>query len=211
VLILTSIIIKLVRDLGWQVYKRLGANIQHRRMYVVHQILLTLLKLNVFFFIALAAQLLTLVIMDGETFPWTIMFILIPACLMSAVLAYLSLQREHVLGMAIFVVSCVAAMGYLIFKLVRVVQTVDADPDPYKYSRTVLLTFIGINLALQILTCIYAIRCMRNFGHGLLAARRKFKQERQEEEVEEEKTSLAESVSKLESAHLKGPNRFELD
>jgi magnesium-transporting ATPase (P-type) len=53
---------ELYREFGWTVFKKLGANMVVRRMYKNHLTLLTLLKLDGFFFISYSAQMSTLAI-----------------------------------------------------------------------------------------------------------------------------------------------------
>ncbi|KAF8997813.1 hypothetical protein BGZ52_010977, partial [Haplosporangium bisporale] len=52
---------KLAAVFGWEMYRFLGADLQMRRMHKAYEILITLLKFDVFFFVAFAVQLFTLV------------------------------------------------------------------------------------------------------------------------------------------------------
>lgn len=81
--------------------------------------------------------------------------------------AYIT-RRESKPGQCGIIVLYLAAMGYFIFKLVRMY-----DPDDpgrvaeYKPARHSLTTFAVITLLLLIVTIVVSFMCMANFGKGL--------------------------------------------
>jgi hypothetical protein len=86
--------------------------------------------------------------------------------------------------MLTFLILMFAFLGYLIFIIIHIVVTkndveivdgVEEEKDPYKYSRGFLLFFIGATLVISLASFIYSILCYFAFGKGLLEQRQQYK------------------------------------
>ncbi|KAJ1648495.1 hypothetical protein J3B02_000160 [Coemansia erecta] len=155
---------------GWKTYKKLGANLALRRAYKWHQILLTLLKLDIFFFISYSVQLATLVLRVSDPETWVQIGVVIPGSVVFLVLSFWALKVEKRRVMIIVIICLGLSPAYFIYKLVRMNVGIDKNNDPYLDSRKYLTFFIVVTLALILVTVYVSIRCYRNFGIGLKEA-----------------------------------------
>ncbi|KAJ2402829.1 hypothetical protein GGI23_000423 [Coemansia sp. RSA 2559] len=155
---------------GWQTYKKLGANLALRRAYKWHQILLTLLKLDIFFFISYSVQLATLVLRVSDPETWVQIGVVIPGSIVFLVLSFWALKVEKRIVMIVVIMCLGLSPAYFIYKLVRMNVGISKDNDPYLDSRKYLTFFIVVTLALILVTVYVSIRCYRNFGIGLKEA-----------------------------------------
>ncbi|KAJ2062279.1 hypothetical protein GGI17_002517 [Coemansia sp. S146] len=155
---------------GWKTYKKLGANLALRRAYKWHQILLTLLKLDIFFFISYSVQLATLVLRVSDPETWVQIGVVIPGSVLFLVLSFWALKVENKRMMVAVIVCLGLSPAYFIYKLVRMNVGIDRNKDPYLDSRKYLTFFIVVTLALILVTVYVSIQCFRNFGTGLKEA-----------------------------------------
>ncbi|KAJ2724287.1 hypothetical protein GGI07_002060 [Coemansia sp. Benny D115] len=155
---------------GWKTYKKLGANLALRRAYKWHQILQTLLKLDIFFFISYSVQLATLVLRVSDPETWVQIGVVIPGSVVFLVLSFWALKVEKKRVMVVVIVCLGLSPAYFIYKLVRMNVGIDPNNDPYLDSRKYLTFFIVVTLALILLTVYVSVRCYRNFGIGLKEA-----------------------------------------
>ncbi|RKP39723.1 hypothetical protein BJ085DRAFT_29671 [Dimargaris cristalligena] len=110
---------ELFLDFGWKIFKQLGADLAIRQMYKRHQILITLLKLDVFFLIGYSVQLATLVLKTTDAETWVQIGLVIPGSVLLLSLAFFSLSREHGPSMLIVMVILGLSPAYFIYRLVR--------------------------------------------------------------------------------------------
>ncbi|KAJ1801762.1 hypothetical protein LPJ56_006377 [Coemansia sp. RSA 2599] len=155
---------------GWKTYKKLGANLALRRAYKWHQILLTLLKLDIFFFISYSVQLATLVLRVSDPETWVQIGVVIPGSVVFLVLSFWALKVEKRRVMIVVIICLGLSPAYFIYKIVRMNVGIDKNNDPYLDSRKYLTFFIVVTLALILVTVYVSIRCYRNFGIGLKEA-----------------------------------------
>ncbi|KAI7824911.1 hypothetical protein BX661DRAFT_172113 [Kickxella alabastrina] len=155
---------------GWKTYKKLGANLALRRAYKWHQILLTLLKLDIFFFISYSVQLATLVLRVSDPETWIQIGVVIPGSIVFLVLSFWALKVEQKRVMVVVIVCLGLSPAYFIYRIVRMNVGIDKDNDPYLDSRKYLTFFIVVTLALTLVTVYVSIHCYRNFGTGLKEA-----------------------------------------
>ncbi|KAJ2003286.1 hypothetical protein GGI06_005647, partial [Coemansia sp. S85] len=137
---------------GWKTYKKLGANLALRRAYKWHQILLTLLKLDIFFFISYSVQLATLVLRVSDPETWVQIGVVIPGSVLFLVLSFWALKVENKRMMVVVIVCLGLSPAYFIYKLVRMNVGIDRDNDPYLDSRKYLTFFVVVTLALVLVT-----------------------------------------------------------
>ncbi|KAJ2080034.1 hypothetical protein H4R24_003368 [Coemansia sp. RSA 988] len=161
---------ELYQMFGWQTYKKLGANLALRRAYKWHQILLTLLKLDIFFFISYSVQLATLVLRVSDPETWVQIGVVIPGSVVFLVLSFWALKVEKRRVMIVVIVCLGCSPAYFIYKLVRMNVGIDKNDDPYLDTRKYLTFFIVVTLTLILVTVYVSIQCYRNFGIGLKEA-----------------------------------------
>ncbi|KAF9107474.1 hypothetical protein BGX27_008723 [Mortierella sp. AM989] len=168
---------KLAAVFGWEMYRFLGADLNMRRMHKGYEILITLLKFDVFFFVAFAIQIFTLVdtqdkmvlaSLAGRNFTrqQLLVGLAMPASIILLGLAFFGVMRENRV-VTIFVMICLVAVEpYFIYQLVyiRLPENVDRYANSIKY----LTFFIAVTMILVLITLFFMVYCFRNFGKGLL-------------------------------------------
>ncbi|ORY02983.1 hypothetical protein K493DRAFT_311872 [Basidiobolus meristosporus CBS 931.73] len=159
----TGLTWEIYKEFGWKIFKRLGANLEIRRMYKAYQILLTLLKLDVFFFIGYSVQLATLVYNSDDVETWIQLTVAIPGSVVLLALAFYGLHKEKKLFMYIFMACLALVIVYCIYKFVKMYQ-----PDNRFANSREYLTFFNITtIILIITTMVNTWICCTNFGKGL--------------------------------------------
>ncbi|KAF9130456.1 hypothetical protein BGW39_003044 [Mortierella sp. 14UC] len=168
---------KLARVFGWEMFRFLGADLKMRKMHKAYEILITLLKFDVFFFVGFAIQMFSLVGTADHTLIGTIsgqqvyrlhllVGLSIPASALLLALAFFGVMRENKL-VSIFVIFCLAAAEpYFIYQLVSLHQP--NNQNQFQDSRKYLTFFISVTLVLVLLTLFFMMYCYRNYGKGLL-------------------------------------------
>ncbi|KAG0005635.1 hypothetical protein BGZ79_003245 [Entomortierella chlamydospora] len=156
---------KLAAVFGWEMYRFLGADIKMRKMHKGYEILITLLKFDVFFFVAFAIQIFTLVdttdkmvigTLDGKDFTRQQLLIglSIPASVILLGLAFFGVMKENRIATIFVMVCLVAVQPYFIYQLVVM------------YSRPA----VSVTMVLVLITLFFMVYCFRNFGKGVLVA-----------------------------------------
>ncbi|KAJ1928250.1 hypothetical protein IWQ60_002230 [Tieghemiomyces parasiticus] len=173
---LIAVAYPLYRLFAWSFYEKLGADLQLRRMNLQHGFLLTLLKLDLFFFISYAVQLATLVLTVRDVGNILRISITLPGSLIVLGLGFYGLLYEKRGAMYGFLVGLVLGLAYILFELIYMAAHHSTVDDPYANSRYFLYFFTVILIVLIILSLTWGILCLRNVGRGLLQARREAKQ-----------------------------------
>ncbi|KAG0226612.1 hypothetical protein BGW41_004133 [Actinomortierella wolfii] len=192
---------QLAKSFGWQLYRTLGADVRVRRMRKYYEVLITLLKLDIFFFLAFAVQMFFLVDTTDKTVWLTIggtplarsqvlIGLAIPGAIILLGLAFFGIMRENKY-VTMFVMVCLfAAEPYFIYQVVYLHQP--QNRDRYRLSLKYLTFFIVVTMLLVLATLLLMAYCYRDFGKGLLisGSRRKQARVRRPFAIDDETTEL---------------------
>lgn len=103
-----------------------------------YQIFLTLLKFDLFFFVAFSAQFITLVL-DKSDPEWILTMVALPITVIMIVFAIYGLTKEDKLMMKIFIGGLIIGVAYFVFKIVRMWDPKVAHK--YVFTRSYLAFF----------------------------------------------------------------------
>ncbi|ORY04161.1 hypothetical protein K493DRAFT_345774 [Basidiobolus meristosporus CBS 931.73] len=176
---------QLYQEYGWNIYKKIGADLRMRSIYKVYQILLMLLKFDIFFLLGFSVQYLALVI-DTSQSPGNdelIIHVTVSLCgtISMMILSFWALRAENRFGIIVFMLACFTTLGYLIYKLV-IMYTPDGSLsyscringesfsrkcDRFEGSRYFLTFFVIVCFLLGLATVAFTFKALRNFGQGL--------------------------------------------
>jgi len=155
---------KIYNEFGWKVYKFLGADRRIKRMYANYQIFECLVKFDVFFWVGFSVQFIWLVLQHDD-WEYYVTCAALPLSIVLLVEGHLAARHENKWMMLTFMVGCVGALVYFIFKLVKVLKY--RSTSEYSDVWKSLTTFSTIAILLLLSTFVFAIIVMRNFGRGL--------------------------------------------
>jgi len=164
-LIVTWLAYKLFQDYGWDVYKHIGADIARKNMLRRYHILLSLLKLDLFFFVGFALQFLILVLgsIDIER---GLTIAALPIVFVTVFVGAYAARNELKEVMLGFLVCLFLALAYFVFKLVRIYTDPNAIQKYYGVGKY-LTAFAAISCGVCVGTIYYAILRFSDFGKGL--------------------------------------------
>ncbi|KAI8982693.1 hypothetical protein BDB01DRAFT_160526 [Pilobolus umbonatus] len=157
----------LYKEFGWKIYKKIGADTDKRTMYRWYQIILTILKIDFFFFLGYSIQYLVLVLQTND-YEFALTIVALPLTVLFLVLAVYAIRYESKYMMYLFFLGIMAAMAYFIFKIIRIYTPDQAEK--FRFVKAFLTFFASVSLVLVVLTLGNAIICYRNFNKGLKPA-----------------------------------------
>jgi hypothetical protein len=155
---------KIYREFGWKVYKFLGADRRIKKMYATYQIFVCIVKFDVFFWVGFSVQFIWLVLQKND-WEYYVTCAALPLSLLLLIEGHLAARHENKWMMATFMSGCVGAMVYFIYKLIKVIANRD-NPQFHLIFKS-LTIFSVIAIAFLVVTFIFAIIVLRNFGRGL--------------------------------------------
>ena len=131
-----------------------------------HQIYIALLKFDFFFFLAFTVQFLVVV----ENTSNVELALTAAALVITFIILFLAawwVRRESVAGMIVVIIVYFIALGYFLFKLIRMYAADAARIDDYKPARKSLTAFAVLTILLLLVTIVIACVCTHNFNKGL--------------------------------------------
>lgn len=154
---------KLYQEFGWIMYKTMGADISIKNMFQYYQWFLTLLKIDVFFWLAFSIQYLVLVLLNNDA-EYYITIGSLPITAILLVIAVYGLKKESKNIMRIFLIGQLVGTAYFVYKITRFWTTKNKQ---LQGSINYLTFFAGISLFMLLATMIVTVICYRNFDRGL--------------------------------------------
>jgi len=128
------ITLRLYKNFGWNVFKQLGADIGVKNRLKLYQILLALLKIDIFFFSAFTIQFAIFVITnieDGITVK-IINIILLGLNFIMPFIGFIATKKENYVYMTLFIVLLSISLGYMVFNFIDIVVDVNKDQSEKK-------------------------------------------------------------------------------
>ncbi|KAI8323401.1 hypothetical protein GQ54DRAFT_272804, partial [Martensiomyces pterosporus] len=154
----------LYHSFGWEMYKRVGADMKIRRMYVGYQLLVLLLKMDFFVFLGFAVSYIILILKSTDP-EFAITVVLVPVTLMVLVLAFWGLRRESHITMWTFIFMLCGSTAYFVYKCARMYDP--KQEEKYAKQRPMMTYYTIISLVVIAATLYQAVVCLANFGYGL--------------------------------------------
>ncbi|KAJ2490058.1 hypothetical protein IWW37_003478 [Coemansia sp. RSA 2050] len=149
---------------GWEIYKRVGADLKIRRMYVNYRTLVFLLKIDFFVFLGFAVSYIILVLKSSDPeFGITVAFV--PVTLSVLVLAFWGLRRESQSIMWSFIFLLCGSAAYFVYKCARMYDP--KQEAKFLTQRPMMTYYTVISLLVVSATLHQAVSCLANFGYGL--------------------------------------------
>ncbi|CAD6892544.1 unnamed protein product [Tilletia controversa] len=161
----------LFKDFGWAIYRKIGADLRIRNMFMWYQVFVVWLKFDFFFGGAFTiAYLIIVANKDDWEYPLTIAAV--PAAFFFLLLAAFAVRREVKFLMWICIGGFVAGIVYFLYKLASIF--VSSTADEYTTVRLTLPFFSIFATVSLMFTTINACICLYNFGKGLREAHDSF-------------------------------------
>ncbi|PKK70711.1 hypothetical protein RhiirC2_745923 [Rhizophagus irregularis] len=170
-LIMSLISFKLYQQFGWNIYKKIGADIKMQKLYKTMLLFVMLLKLDLFFLLLVSIEVFFAFSEDkgiGKiqftfTLSRSLYYFHLGVTIMIfflEVLAYRSLQKEWKNGMIIYIILSTVTIIDFIMILKSATSTVSN-------SWYFFIVFLSVSIILCTATWVYAILVYRNFDKGL--------------------------------------------
>ncbi|KAJ3034007.1 hypothetical protein HDV00_005584 [Rhizophlyctis rosea] len=176
----------LFKEFGWQVYRIYGASVELRKHLRNYHVLLLLLKFTLFFYTVFVVILIALVSRSSAGAQQALGSELalgavgIPLGAITIALGYFGLIRESKRLLWAFNFWCLAGLGFVLYRLIRMRQS--QFKSEYEYSTT-YLTFFGIILEIHLILCLlFSYMTSSRFGRGLQESLKKGREHIYDEE-----------------------------
>ncbi|KAK7064403.1 UPF0658 Golgi apparatus membrane protein [Favolaschia claudopus] len=155
---------KIYDEFGWKVYKFLGADRRIKKMYANYQIYDCLVKFDVFFWVGFSVQFIWLVLLDHD-WEFFVTCAALPLSLVLLVEGHLAARHENKWMMLTFIAGCFGAMLYFFYKLIKVLRF--RKTQDFLLVWKTLTIFSVIAIILLVVTIVFSVLVLRNFGRGL--------------------------------------------
>ncbi|ORX55024.1 hypothetical protein DM01DRAFT_1407075 [Hesseltinella vesiculosa] len=159
-LVLAYLSYQMSRQFGWNIYKKIGADIQIQRMYRLFQFFVLSLKVDIFTgFLVSIFYLIQFALKQGIMWESGIQLVVTILMLPMLYFARTAGSTESIGRMVTFLTfECIVLVHYVL------ILTQTLEPGNYWYT-WIVLVFVGI--ATDVITIGLGVMCMRNFDKGL--------------------------------------------
>ncbi|KAF1923345.1 uncharacterized protein M421DRAFT_75520 [Didymella exigua CBS 183.55] len=156
---------RLNREFAWAIYRHISGSLSVRRKYLTYQVLVVVMKLDVYFVIAF-------IIIYGlvdvhyaiPEFPLTMA--IIPVLWIQVAMTIVFTKRENKIGAAAALVLRFGEIAYLISRIL-ILNDIPHSGLSNTILKNEMLLFAGCSLALATTACVNATVCILNFNQGL--------------------------------------------
>ena len=167
---------KMHKEMGWRVYKNLGADMDLRYMYRWHHVFMMLLRMDIFFYVAFALQFILLVLneqhsTDGDLSRQGSVEISINASIgiLSAIslflLGYLGTKKESRNMLTAFIVGSIGIVGHFTWKLNQILD--EQQSSRFVGVRNSLTFSVSMCIMLGLVSAFAGGYVRHHFGKGL--------------------------------------------
>lgn len=164
----------LYREYNVAVFQKLGPDKSLKRALRVLLFFETIILFDFFFFVGFTLQ-FVFIILETKDVEFALTIAVIPVTAIVLLTVLVSAYKEIKSILYLFFLLCAAGLAYFIFKLVRIYTTVGRKHIQYLKSKKTLTVFAAITIVFLIITIIYAVRVLRNFGKGLKSRNKVFR------------------------------------
>ncbi|KAI8061137.1 hypothetical protein BC940DRAFT_310631 [Gongronella butleri] len=151
---------KMVLEFGWEIYKKIGADLAIQKMYRVFQFFVLCLKIDIFVeFLVSCFYFLQFVIKPGNISNWQSWIFLVITVLMLPMLwiARQAVSKESITQMIVFMVFQLL----VIFEFILVMIGTSSD------AWYIWICFVAIGIFFAVMTIVLGSVCCHNFNRGL--------------------------------------------
>ncbi|ORX61400.1 hypothetical protein DM01DRAFT_1316117 [Hesseltinella vesiculosa] len=151
---------KLVLDFGWEIYKKIGADLSIQKMYRAFQYFVLCLKIDIFVeFLVSCFYFLQFVIKPGNVRHWQAWIFLV---ITVSILPMLWLARQSVAKE-----SKAQMIGFLIFQILVIFEFVLVLIGTSSDAWYIWICFVSIGVVFAVVTIVFGCICINNFNRGL--------------------------------------------
>lgn len=165
---------RLWRNVRWFRFKKIGASLEMRRLYIYFEVHRSFLMFDFFFFLGFTVQFIVVMISNKTLVEFILTCCMLPLTILVLFLSDLAATKELLL-LSLFTLVCyVGGCVYVLFKMVRLftkytaASNVAVVPGEYFPGRTSLVTFGVITLVFLFSTIALEITVMWGYNRGLL-------------------------------------------
>ncbi|CAB4482385.1 hypothetical protein RhiirA5_411615 [Rhizophagus irregularis] len=157
---------KLYQQFGWNIYKKIGADLRMQRIYRTMLIFVMLLKIDLFFmnYLAIEGCIVTRPGRSNQNLSEGLYYFHVCITIIIVFLQLLvwhSLRKESSLGMKIFIGAWIVCIADFIILLVDSIKP-SSEESWYFFT-----SFIAVGIIMGLVTLLWSIFLLRNFGKGL--------------------------------------------
>ncbi|KZP12002.1 hypothetical protein FIBSPDRAFT_172590 [Athelia psychrophila] len=157
-------------EFGWAIFHVVGADIKARTMYQYYQVIICLLKFDLFAYFGVEIQLLIVVLTSG-TVDFAITIVSIPLALLAFIFCGYALRCEIKWMMSICLAMLLCVSALMVYKLYKYFKPYGDANNPFLTGRDTLTVFTVSGFLLIFATFCIGLRCLADFGKGLLDAK----------------------------------------
>lgn len=165
-LVLLALTWKLYHEYNDDVFKKLGPDKSNKRYLRDLLFFETIMLFDFFFFVGFTLQ-FVFIILETKDVEFGLTIAVIPITAIVLIVVVVCVYKEIRIVVYLFFVLCIAGLAYFIFKLVRIYTTKGRKHIQYLKAQKTLTVFAAITIVLLIITMIYTIKVLRNFGKGI--------------------------------------------
>ena len=158
---------KLYKEFNWDIFRRFGADMKFKRALKDYVVFESLVIFDIFFFVGFTLQ-FVIVVLQTKDVEFALTIAVIPVTILILIGAIYSAKREFKPGLIGFIILCFPGMAYFLYKLIRLYTVGNPrKKDRFIRARKTLTVFAAITVVFLILTIVFSIKVLINFGSGL--------------------------------------------